>query len=58
MTKARILVVDDEQIARDKNISWYSICSSNYGMLHNYSTSINLEKSYWVPGSYFENMEI
>ncbi len=46
------------ELAKNENISWYSISSSNYGMLHNYSTFINLEKSYWVPGSYFEDMEI
>lgn len=45
-------------LARDENIEWYSISASNYGMLHNYSTFINLEKSNWVPGSNYEDDSI
>ncbi len=38
-----------EELARDKNIEWYSVRSANYGMLHSYSTAIGTEKSMWVP---------
>lgn len=43
-----------KELARDKNIEWYSVCSSNYGMLHSYSTAIRTEKNIWVPNSGYE----
>jgi len=36
-------------LARMKNIEWYSVESVNYGMLHTYGTFIGIEKSPWVP---------
>ena len=46
------------ELAKNKDIGWYSISSSNYGMLHNYTTLISLEKSRWVPGSYYDDEEV
>ena len=42
------------ELARNHDISWYSVRVSNYGMLHSYSTAISTEKSYWIPFSTFE----
>ena len=33
----------------NRDISWYSVKSSNYGILHSYSTIIGIEKSAWIP---------
>ena len=41
-------------LAYNRNIDWYSVNCSNYGMLHTYSTVIGTEKSSWVPFSGFE----
>ncbi len=46
------------ELARRRDVGWYSISASNFGMLHNYTTLISLEKSRWVPGSYYEDEEI
>ena len=44
--KTSVAVVDDitNKLAGDPNISWYSIRSSNYGMLHSYYTLISTEQ--------------
>ena len=54
--KTSVVVVDEvkKELARDRNIEWYAIDCSNYGMLHSYSTIIRTEKSAWVPFSGFE----
>jgi hypothetical protein len=54
--KTSVVVVDEvrKKLARDRNIEWYAIDCSNYGMLHSYSTVIRTEKSAWVPFSGFE----
>lgn len=39
------------ELARDSRIDWYSVNTSNYGMLHTYSTIVGTEKSQWVPSS-------
>ncbi len=39
------------ELARNSRIDWYSVHTSNYGMLHSYSTIIGTEKSSWVPSS-------
>jgi len=51
------VVMTDEiknDLAHNRDISWYSVRVSNYGMLHSYSTVISTEKSYWIPYSSFE----
>ena len=55
--KTSVVVVDEvrQELARDRNIEWYSIDCSNYGMLHSYSTVIRTEKSAWVPFSGFDD---
>ena len=54
--KDSVIMTDEikNDLARNHNISWYSVCVSNYGMLHSYSTVISTEKSYWIPFSTFE----
>jgi len=54
--KTSVVVVDEikKEIARNRDIHWYSIDCSNYGMLHSYSTVIRTEKSMWVPFSGFD----
>ena len=44
-----------EALAKNPDVSWYFVECSNLGMLHNYSTIISTEKSFWVPGSYYDN---
>jgi GTP cyclohydrolase FolE2 len=52
-SKTSVMVVDEikDELAHDANINWYSVRSSNYGMLHSYNTVIGTEKSMWVPFS-------
>lgn len=52
-SKTSVVVVDEikDELAHDANINWYSVRSSNYGMLHSYQTVIGTEKSMWVPFS-------
>jgi GTP cyclohydrolase I len=54
--KTSVVVVDEvkQELARDRNIEWYAIDCSNYGMLHSYSTVIRTEKSAWVPFSGYD----
>lgn len=40
-----------DELARNRDITWYVVRCSNYGMLHSYSTVIHTEKSHWVPFS-------
>jgi len=55
--KTSVVVVDEvkKELARNRNIEWYAIDCSNYGMLHSYSTVIRTEKSAWVPLSGFDD---
>ena len=46
------------ELAHNKDIDWYSVRCSNFGMLHSYSTLIGTEKSRWVPFSVYEEEEI
>jgi len=54
--KSSVVVEDEikEELAHNKDINWYSIRCSNFGMLHTYSTVIGTEKSMWVPFSGYE----
>lgn len=40
-----------KDLARNGRIDWYAVNTSNYGMLHSYSTIVSTEKSRWVPSS-------
>jgi len=40
-----------EELARDRRIDWYSVSTSNFGMLHSFTTIVSTEKSSWVPSS-------
>ena len=51
------VVMTDEiknELAHNRDIAWYSVKCSNFGMLHSYSTIISTEKSSWIPFSSFE----
>ena len=58
--KSSVVVVDEirQALGRNRDISWYSVSSANYGMLHSYSTFVGTEKSMWVPFSGYEAEEI
>jgi GTP cyclohydrolase I len=51
--KTSVAIVDEikNELSANKKIDWYGVRSSNYGMLHSYSTVIGTEKSMWVPFS-------
>jgi hypothetical protein len=55
-----VMLIDSvkNELARNKNIDWYSVRCANFGMLHSYSTIIGTEKSRWVPFSVFDDDEI
>jgi GTP cyclohydrolase FolE2 len=42
------------ELARNRGIDHYTVRSSNFGMLHSYSTVISTERSRWVPFSGYE----
>lgn len=52
-TKSSVVTTDEikSALVRNKNIEWYSVHCTNFGMLHSYSTVIGTEKSSWVPYS-------
>lgn len=58
--KNSVLVVDaiKLELARRQDIEWYAVKSTNYGMLHSYSTMVGLEKSPWIPFSGYESGDI
>ncbi|MFH0919588.1 MAG: GTP cyclohydrolase, FolE2/MptA family [Fibrobacterota bacterium] len=58
--KTSVVMVDEikEELAHNRNIDWYSVTCSNYGMLHTYNTVIATEKSLWLPFSGYEDSEI
>lgn len=49
--KSSVTLVDEvkEELARDHDITWFSVRCANHGMLHAYSTLIGTEKSMWIP---------
>jgi GTP cyclohydrolase I len=55
--KSSVVVTDEikNELSKNPDFDWYSVRSSNYGMLHSYSTIIGTEKSMWVPSSGFED---
>jgi len=58
--KPSVLVLDGirDELARDRNVAWYSVRGANYGILHPYSTVIGTEKSMWVPFSGYDTDEV
>jgi len=55
-TKTSVVMTDEikGELQRNADIGWYSVSSSNFGMLHTYSTVIGTEKSMWVPFSGYD----
>ena len=55
--KTSVMVTDEikNELSKNPEIDWYSVHSSNYGMLHSYSTIVGTEKTMWVPSSEFED---
>ena len=55
--KSSVVVADEikNELSKNPDIDWYAVRSSNYGMLHSYSTIVGTEKTMWVPSSGFEN---
>ena len=58
--KTSVVTVDNikDELAHNRDIDWYQIRCSNFGMLHSYSTVIATEKSTWLPFSGSEDYEI
>jgi GTP cyclohydrolase I len=58
--KSSVVVTDEikNELSKNPGVDWYSVRSSNYGMLHSYSTIISTEKGMWVPSSGFEDEEM
>ena len=58
--KTSVVTIDKikNELAHNRNIEWYQIRCSNFGMLHSYNTVIATEKSTWVPFSGYEEYEI
>ncbi|OGS21944.1 MAG: hypothetical protein A3J83_00795 [Elusimicrobia bacterium RIFOXYA2_FULL_40_6] len=54
--KSSVVTMDEikDELAHNKNIEWYSVICSNFGMLHSYSTLIGTEKSMWIPFTSYE----
>lgn len=54
--KTSVVVTDEikEELALDREITWYAVRCSNFGMLRPYSTVLATEKSMWVPSSGWE----
>jgi GTP cyclohydrolase I len=55
--RTSVVILDEirEELARNERVEWYSLHSSNLGMLHPYTTVIGTEKSRWVPFSGYED---
>ncbi len=51
--KHSVLVLDDikEELARNRDLDWFSVKCTNHSLLHPYKTLIDTEKSLWVPFS-------
>lgn len=49
--KTSVVMLDEikEELSLKKDIAWYRLRCSNYGILHSYHTIISTEKSIWVP---------
>lgn len=54
--KTSVAMTDEikNALAHNHDIIWYSVYTSNYGMLHSYATEVGTEKSFWIPFSSFE----
>lgn len=55
-TKTSLALTDEirEELARNQDITWFSVRCANYGILYPYSTVIGTEKSIWVPQSGYD----
>lgn len=46
-----MVMVDEikDELSRNRDVVWYSVHCSNYGMLHSRSTVVRTEKGPWFP---------
>jgi GTP cyclohydrolase I len=58
--KSSVVLTDEikDELSRNRDVVWYSVRCSNYGMLHSYSTVIKTEKGMWFPSTAYEEEEI
>lgn len=51
--KSSVDMIDEikKDLAINKDVKWYSVTSADYGILHSYTTFLNIEKSNWIPFS-------
>jgi len=56
--RTSVEVTDDvgQELSKRKDIGWFSIRCSNYGMLHSYATVLGTEKSVWTPREDWEDI--
>jgi GTP cyclohydrolase IB len=56
--RTSVEVTDDVglELSKRKDIGWFSIRCSNYGMLHSYATVLGTEKSVWTPREDWEEI--
>ncbi len=49
--KTSVVLTDEikTELAKDDYVQWFAVRSSNFGMLHSYSTLVATEKGMWVP---------
>lgn len=54
--RTSVVMIDEIKnvMAHNKDINWYQVRCSNFGMLHSYNTVIGTEKNMWVPFSGYE----
>jgi len=54
--KTSVTMTDEikSDLAKRRDVRWYSVYCSNFGMLHSYSTVVGTEKSSWVPLSGYD----
>jgi GTP cyclohydrolase I len=51
--KTSVILTDEikDELTHNRNVEWYKVGCTNYGMLHSYLTLISTEKSMWIPFS-------
>jgi GTP cyclohydrolase I len=51
--KTSVVMIDEikKDLASNDNVHSYSVTSTNAGILHSYTTFVNIEKSIWIPFS-------
>ena len=56
-SKTSVEMVDEikNELSLQKDIEYFSVRCTNYGMLHTYATVVGTEKSLWIPDSGYED---